>query len=177
MSKQKSKTKKPKRARPLRPTSCPCGGGEYAGCCGPLHTGERDAGSPEQLMRSRYSAFAVQDADYLFRTLHTGHPDREGGQDGSAFIEGLRASFGQLRYGGLKVLDCAAPDAHGTAQVLFLARVSQHRLDRSFVEQSDFAQEDGQWRYLAGTTRPLSGLSHAPEHMRIGHWDCDHHHH
>lgn len=50
---------------------CPCGSrAGYRVCCGPLHDGESQPRSAEQLMRSRYSAFARADADYLFRTWH-----------------------------------------------------------------------------------------------------------
>ncbi|ADG72978.1 sec-C motif domain protein [Cellulomonas flavigena DSM 20109] len=56
---------------PVSDTRCPCGTGlPLAGCCGPLHAGERTAGTAEQLMRSRYSAFAVGDAAYLQRSWH-----------------------------------------------------------------------------------------------------------
>ena len=52
-------------------SACPCGSGlPYAGCCGPLHQGERVAETAEALMRSRYSAFAVGDVAYLVRTWH-----------------------------------------------------------------------------------------------------------
>ena len=48
---------------------CPCGTGQsYVDCCGALHSGARTAATAEQLMRSRYSAFAVSDEDYLLRT-------------------------------------------------------------------------------------------------------------
>ena len=55
------------------PASCPCGGGAYASCCGPLIAGEKLAGTAEQLMRSRYSAFALaarnpQAIEHLLRT-------------------------------------------------------------------------------------------------------------
>lgn len=44
---------------------CPCGSErEYDACCGPLHGGAK-ASSPEALMRSRYSAFALELSDYL----------------------------------------------------------------------------------------------------------------
>src|SRR5579862_3926574 len=57
-------------------TDCPCGSGAtYVACCGPLHRGSASAATAEQLMRSRYSAFAVGDADYLLATWHpTGRP-------------------------------------------------------------------------------------------------------
>jgi len=49
---------------------CPCLSGEtYDVCCGPLHRGE-PAPTAERLMRSRFSAFALGDADYLLRSWH-----------------------------------------------------------------------------------------------------------
>ena len=45
------------------PASCPCGGGAYGSCCGPLIAGEQLAITAEQLMRSRYSAFALAASD------------------------------------------------------------------------------------------------------------------
>ena len=52
------------------PSECPCGSGTpYAACCGRLHRGAA-AETAEQLMRSRYAAFAVGDEAYLFRTWH-----------------------------------------------------------------------------------------------------------
>ncbi|MFK0073688.1 YchJ family protein [Arthrobacter woluwensis] len=55
------------------PGPCPCLSGEsYDACCGRFHAGEAWAPTAEALMRSRYSAFAVLDEDYL---LATWHPD------------------------------------------------------------------------------------------------------
>jgi SEC-C motif-containing protein len=51
--------------------ACPCGSGAaYDRCCGRLHRGEADAGTAEQLMRSRYAAFAVGDDAYLLASWH-----------------------------------------------------------------------------------------------------------
>ena len=51
--------------------ACPCGTGErYDACCGPLLANIARAASPEQLMRSRYTAYVTGDADHLFRTWH-----------------------------------------------------------------------------------------------------------
>jgi SEC-C motif-containing protein len=50
---------------------CPCGSGAaYDACCGPLHRGTALASTPEQLMRSRYSAYALGELDHVFRTWH-----------------------------------------------------------------------------------------------------------
>lgn len=50
---------------------CPCGSAvEYSLCCHPYVSGEKVAPDPEHLMRSRYCAFVMQDADYLIKTWH-----------------------------------------------------------------------------------------------------------
>jgi SEC-C motif domain protein len=50
---------------------CMCLSGEqYGQCCGRFHSGAAEAGTAEQLMRSRYSAFFLLDAGYLLRTWH-----------------------------------------------------------------------------------------------------------
>jgi len=50
---------------------CPCGSGSpYDACCGPLHRGVREAETVEELMRSRYSAYALGEVDHVFRTWH-----------------------------------------------------------------------------------------------------------
>ncbi|MBU4538201.1 MAG: YchJ family protein [Weeksellaceae bacterium] len=46
--------------------NCPCCSGKtYVDCCKPYHTGEKHAPTAEALMRSRFSAFAIPNGDYL----------------------------------------------------------------------------------------------------------------
>ncbi|MDR7017525.1 YchJ family protein [Acinetobacter sp. 3657] len=52
--------------------NCPCGQGQYAACCQPLHLKKQFAETAEQLMRSRYSAFALQQIDYILETTALG---------------------------------------------------------------------------------------------------------
>lgn len=48
---------------------CSCGSlKNKEDCCEPLIQGEKEAGSPEELMRSRYTAFATGNMDYIFET-------------------------------------------------------------------------------------------------------------
>jgi len=50
---------------------CPCDSGlDYAICCGRYHQGKIHAPTAEALMRSRYSAYAMGNAQYLYRTWH-----------------------------------------------------------------------------------------------------------
>jgi SEC-C motif-containing protein len=59
------------RSSPPSPSApCPCGGGQYASCCGPFHAGAAIPASAELLMRSRYSAYTLRDEAYLRATWH-----------------------------------------------------------------------------------------------------------
>lgn len=50
---------------------CYCGSeGAFSSCCEPFLNGIKKAPTAEALMRSRYSAFATQNADYLLATTH-----------------------------------------------------------------------------------------------------------
>jgi SEC-C motif-containing protein len=52
-------------------TDCPCGSRlTYIACCGPFHGGTATASTPLELMRCRYSAFAIRDVGYLLATWH-----------------------------------------------------------------------------------------------------------
>ena len=51
--------------------ACPCGSGQpYPGCCEPLHDNRVQAVTAEQLMRSRYAAYARGRLDHVLRTWH-----------------------------------------------------------------------------------------------------------
>src|ERR671926_88252 len=119
---------------------CPCGTGlPYAECCGRLHDGTAAAATAEQLMRSRYSAFAVGDADHL---LATWHPSTRPGR--------LRLDPA-VRWTGLEVLATtggALLDTEGTVE--FRA----HSDAGSRHERSRFVREDGRWFYLDGMPLP-----------------------
>ena len=50
---------------------CHCGSlVSFSDCCEPFLSGNKNAPSAEKLMRSRYSAYVVQNADYLIETTH-----------------------------------------------------------------------------------------------------------
>ena len=55
----------------FRAMTCPCGSPRsFDSCCGPFHSGgERNPPTAEALMRSRYTAYARADIDYIARTL------------------------------------------------------------------------------------------------------------
>ncbi len=49
-----------------------CSGKVYKECCQPYHEEEKYAPTAEALMRSRFSAFAIPNADYLWKTTLPG---------------------------------------------------------------------------------------------------------
>ena len=55
---------------PAADAPCPCGRDVFGECCAPLLDGNSRAWTAEVLMRSRYTAFALDDTDYLWRTWH-----------------------------------------------------------------------------------------------------------
>lgn len=66
------KTREPKDTS----VTCPCGKDlSYMECCRPYHKGEKDAESPEWVLRSRYVAFAYRLPEYIIRTTHKTNAD------------------------------------------------------------------------------------------------------
>mgnify|MGYP006378260677 FL=1 len=50
---------------------CYCGSESlFSKCCKPFIEGNEDAPTAEKLMRSRYAAYVIQNADYLLDTTH-----------------------------------------------------------------------------------------------------------
>ncbi|TVZ37477.1 SEC-C motif-containing protein [Alteromonadaceae bacterium 2753L.S.0a.02] len=128
---------------------CPCGsGGCYDACCKPYHDAITTPQSPEQLMRSRYTAFCLGKVDYLIETLH---PAFRSPHD-RAQIENAQHDH---RWLALQVLK--APKSEGNAgKVEFVAFVQAH--GRPEVEQlhedSEFVLENERWYYTEGEPLP-----------------------
>ena len=53
---------------------CPCGSEKpFTYCCQPFLNGTQNPQTPEQLMRSRFSAFVTHDWQYVLQTWHPDH--------------------------------------------------------------------------------------------------------
>ncbi|GGX93367.1 UPF0225 protein [Litchfieldella qijiaojingensis] len=117
--------------------ACPCGSGRpLVDCCGPCHEG-RPAPTPEALMRSRFSAFALDRRDYL---LASWHPDTR-----PASIE----PHDTTKWVRLEIL---GHETQGDSdRVHFRATFRDARRWQVLEENSRFVREDGRWYYLDGT--------------------------
>lgn len=117
---------------------CPCGGAIYSTCCEPFHLGASLPSTPEQLMRSRYSAYVKQNEPYLLETWHPSTRPTEPLFSGD-----------QTKWLGLTIKKAPATlDNQGTVEFVAIYKVGgkAHRL----TEISNFVKENGRWLYLDG---------------------------
>jgi len=119
--------------------ACPCDTGKpYADCCGRLHDGSAVAKTAEALMRSRYSAYVLDQLDYLLSTWHA-----------STRPAALMPNEPGLRWLGLRINALAQQDeSHAT--VAFVARSKLGGRAHRLTETSRFVREDGRWFYVDG---------------------------
>jgi SEC-C motif-containing protein len=113
--------------------------------------GEREAPDATSLMRSRFSAFALQNAPYLLRTVHPTHSDRK--RPEAEVLRDLLRATRAFEYRSLAILDAVPPDESGRAQVEFRAELVDRGRVRSFIERSDFLHDGTGWRYVSGKLR------------------------
>ncbi|MFZ4099837.1 MAG: YchJ family protein [Chlamydiia bacterium] len=129
---------------------CPCHSGlRYQDCCQRWHLGGVPE-TPEQLMRSRYAAYALGLADYIMATTSPQHPD--GKTDATLRKEQILAFSKSTQFVGLTVLSVAQHGERG--EVTFRALLRQGGEDASFTERSYFERHNGQWLYVSGEILP-----------------------
>jgi SEC-C motif-containing protein len=116
---------------------CPCGGGVYTDCCGRFHAGQA-AKTAEQLMRARYSAYVLNQTDFLQQSWHPS----------------TRPSPAELEEGhggkwlGLEVKEHLPMEDEATVE--FVARYKIGGRAHRLHEVSRFVREGGHWFYLDG---------------------------
>ena len=120
-----------------RDRGCPCGlPAAYEQCCGRFHAGEA-APTAELLMRSRYTAYAREDAAHLLSSWHSSTRPASLGLDPG------------LRWTRLHVVETSAGgllDTVGT--VRFRAHHVRQGVPGVLEEHSRFGREDGRWVYV-----------------------------
>jgi SEC-C motif-containing protein len=109
----------------------------FSTCCGPYLNDNIPAPDAQALMRSRYSAFVFQRADYLLATWHAS--TRPSALD---FAPGAK-------WLGLEVRSHTVLDA-GHAEVEFVARCRDAGRATRLHERSRFVRESGRWFYVDG---------------------------
>jgi len=135
------------------PQDCPCGGAapgrasaakppRFAQCCGRYLAGAAVAPTALELMRSRYTAYVLGDANYLRSTWDPATCPADLDVDAGA--------PGAPRWLGLAIKRFETLDAQH-AIVEFVARYKQGARGHRLHEVSRFVLgDDGRWRYVDG---------------------------
>lgn len=128
---------------------CPCGSKkDFSLCCQPLLTGERTAETPEQLMRSRFTAFYRGDAwDYVLKTWH---PDTRPSVTAAELAEESRLA----KWERLEIRDTKMDGDKG--EVTFCAWYRDQTGLHPHIERSQFVRYNGEWVYTTGEFLPYS---------------------
>lgn len=127
---------------------CPCGLElTFAQCCQPLITATKLANSPEQLMRSRYSAYATNNAEYIYLTYASSSRLEQS-------IADIEQSAIQTKWLKLVVHSASefqtSSNNNDSAQVMFSAFYQHLGKIWQMQENSNFIIEDSVWRYVDG---------------------------
>jgi SEC-C motif domain protein len=119
---------------------CPCGSTKiYSDCCGAFIEGAACATTPEQLMRSRFTAYATGRIDYIEKTMY-----------GKALKLFNRAdanhSLTQIKWLDLKIIN--APASIGDEGIVeFTARYLMNNEIHTLHERSLFRLYKKRWLY------------------------------
>lgn len=123
---------------------CPCGLAAYQNCCQPLHLGLKKAQTAQQLMRSRYSAFALQQIEYLVQTTALG-------QQKYLDVEAIFQWSKQNQWLALEIVDHNEKIDKQHAMVEFIAHYQDQQQKQAHHEKSYFVQHQAQWYFLDPT--------------------------
>jgi len=120
-------------------SNCYCGRPlSFDNCCKPIIEGKQKASSAEDLMRSRYSAFATGAADYLVKTTHSSTRKFHKKED---ILDWANSN----QWIKLEVLEAT------TKIVTFKAYYLDSNLrGQVHYEKSTFVFENGSWFYVDG---------------------------
>jgi SEC-C motif-containing protein len=127
---------------------CPCTSKKpYDRCCGPFHAGTAKPETAEQLMRSRFSAYALAKVDYLISTRSEAKRAEENREELAQYCKSVSCV-------GLKIVGKErGGQADDTGIVTFQASLQANGRRSLHIETSSFAREQGRWVYVDGVVK------------------------
>jgi SEC-C motif domain protein len=128
---------------------CLCGSGiAYDQCCGLFHSGEKLPATAEALMRSRFTAYALDNADYILATWDaTSRPEKQQVSDENLGWQKLEII--DTKKGGIK-------DNKGIVE--FKAFYQNNGEDYMLHEVSRFVKTNGRWFYVDGIVKKVGKI-------------------
>ncbi len=140
---------------------CPCGSGKpYAECCQPLILHERNAETAEALLRSRFSAYARQQIDYILETVA---PSQRHQHE----VGAIRSWARNATWHGLEILQTrgGGPDDQ-EGKIEFIAHYSEKDVRKRHHELAHFRKIDGRWYFFDGSAPKV--LQYVRQTPKIG---------
>lgn len=113
----------------------------YTECCGIFISGEKIPVTPEELMRSRYTAYTQSNIDYISNTMRGRVADNfnpTSAKDWSGRVEWLQLVVAKAKSEG------------DTGYVEFVVYFKEHGKKHAMHEISEFKLQDGRWYYVDG---------------------------
>ncbi len=146
------------------PAQCPCGSAApYEMCCGMYHNNPGTAPTAEALMRSRYSAFALNKFDYIAATQKLD-------SDPEQTTDAIEDSNGTTKWTKLTITEVQdGGEKDKTGLVAFSAHFKEGKNTGKLTERSLFKKDKGTWYYIAGEHEVQGNTPHVvPQDSRIG---------
>lgn len=126
---------------------CPCTSSKpFDKCCEPFLKGAKLPATPEQLMRSRFTAYSVGNVDYLVATTAAEERVKLDAEELGRYCRSVKCISLKV----LKAEQGGAEDETGT--VLFHASLQINGKRMLHREFSRFVREEGRWMYVDGET-------------------------
>lgn len=121
---------------------CPCDTKQnYDVCCGRFISGNALPATPEELMRSRYTAYTKADFGYITRTMKPPASNHFHAMEAEKWVK-------EVTWAGLKVISARRENNKGFVE--FIAYFSSNNMPKTLHEVSEFHFENGQWYYVDG---------------------------
>jgi SEC-C motif-containing protein len=123
----------------MTPNNCYCGSSEpFESCCNLYINGAQKAPTALALMKSRYSAYATHQADYLLETTHSSQ---------------------RMYYSREEILHWATANQWQKLEIISATEntvefkayfIDENKVNQVHYEFSNFEQENGSWFYVDG---------------------------
>lgn len=121
---------------------CPCNPTTpYESCCAKYHSNQSLPQTPEQLMRSRYSAYTQANIDYIALTMQSPASDNFDKPSAAQWAK-------QVKWQKLEVIKSSQEGDIGFVE--FIAYFKENGRQLKLHELSEFHRIDGKWFYVSG---------------------------
>ena len=136
---------------------CMCHSGrKYKKCCRPFHDSKRYPSTPLELVRARFSAYALANIDFIMETTH---PDGDSfNPKPDRWRAELEAYCFRTFFAELEILSTEENKVSYRAKILHFGMEEQQ-----YIEHATFEQVNGRWLYVGGEMEDIELDTEADE--------------